>query len=189
MVEEPRATSEDDPALVEGFRRGDPEAFERIVGSHRRAIYAVALRYLGNHADADEAAQQALVRAWNARSRFRGDSRLSTWLTRIVINVARSLRSRAPRVEALDDAAEPKDPRAGADATLHVDQARERVRQAVDTLPPRQREVVLLKVFSEMTYKEVATVLELSEGAVKAHLHQAVANLRRAMTVTTEDSR
>ena len=75
------------------------------------------------------------------------------------------------------------DPAERADDGIGRSSARARVRRAVAGLPPRQREVVVLKVFSEMTHREVAAALGLSEGAVKAHLHQAVANLRRRMAV------
>ena len=73
------------------------------------------------------------------------------------------------------------DPAEGSERRLFREQSRQRVREAVSRLPPRQREAVTLKVFSEMTYKEVAQVMELSEGAVKAHMHQAASNLRRLM--------
>ena len=73
------------------------------------------------------------------------------------------------------------DGRDGSEETLRRRQLRSRVRQAVARLPPRQREVVVLKDLSEMTYREVAETMELSEGAVKAHFHQAVSNLRKIM--------
>jgi len=171
----------DDPALIERFRSGDSEAYDEIVGQHRRTVYLVARRILGSHEDADEAAQRAWVRAWKARARFRGDSALRTWLVRIAINVANSMRTGGRRMENLDELGDLPDARPGADEGMGVAQARKSVRRAVMRLPRRQREVVTLKVFSEMTYKETAAAMELSEGAVKAHLHQAVSNLRRVM--------
>ena len=171
----------DETALVERFRRGEEAALDDIMARHRRPVYLLARRLLGNHEDADEAAQLTFVRAWRSRDRFRGDAALRTWLTRIVLNVAKSMRTGRARVESVEldeslaDGADPADERLG------LEQARQRVRRAVAGLPPRQREVVVLKVFSEMTYREVAEVMDLSEGAVKAHLHQAVSNLRRLM--------
>ena len=79
-------------------------------------------------------------------------------------------------------APEPVDPAPDSEAGLGRSQARARVRRAVAALPSRQRAVVELKVFSEMTHREVAAALGLTEGAVKSHLHQAVANLRRRMS-------
>ena len=181
MVEQSRYTG-DDPALLDRFRGGDPAAFDKLVTRHRRTVYLAARRLLGTHEDADEAAQQALVRAWRARSQFRGDAALRTWLIRIVLNVGKSMiAAKTQQPQPVDEIAELRDPSEDAEQGVSREQARESVRRAVVALPPRQREVVLLKVFSEMTYKEVAEALQLSEGSVKAHLHQAVSNLRRSM--------
>ena len=174
---------DDDPAaerrLVSRASAGDRAAFDAIVLRHRLAIYRIARRLLRSHEEADEAAQETFVRAWRAIGRFRGESRLETWLTRIAINVSRSMGAARPETVPLEtDAAEAPAAHAGLTAREDAD----RVRRAVADLPPRQREVVALKVFSEMTYEEVASAMGLSVGAVKAHLHQAVANLRRRMS-------
>lgn len=182
MSQRSEPASELERERVRRFRAGDDEAFREIVTAHREAIYAVARRMLRSHEEADEAAQQAFVRAWKARERFRGDAAIRTWLTRIVLNVAKSMLAARRPVEALEDVAEPRDPAPAAGAGLELDQLRGRVRAAVERLPERQRAVVLLKVFSELTHREVADVLEISEGAVKAHLHQAIANLRKRVS-------
>jgi RNA polymerase sigma-70 factor (ECF subfamily) len=140
----------------------------------------VARRLLRRHEDADEAAQVAFVRAWSARARFRGDAQLKTWLTRIVLNVSKSMLA-ARRVEAdLPEESGWADSSV-TDPGVRIDRTRlqHELRRAVGGLPPRQREVVLLKVYEGLTYREVAEILELSPGAVKAHLHQAVSNLKR----------
>ena len=124
---------------------------------------------LPSHADADEAAQVAFVRAWGALERFRGESSLRTWLVRIVLNVAKTMRAANRPTEELPDAERVIDPMEASDQRLVRAQA---------------RQVVTLKVFSEMTYREVADVMELSEGAVKAHMHQAASNLRRLMAIS-----
>jgi len=180
-VEDLRKERARDEALVARFRRGDAAAFDDIVVRHRREVYVVARRILGSHEDADEAAQEAFLRAWRGLGRFRGEAALRTWLIRIVLNVARTMRARRREARGLEAAEATPSPGPGADERVGDEELRERVRDAVAKLPPRQREVVLLKVFSELTYKEVARVMGLSEGAVKAHLHQAVSNLRRRM--------
>lgn len=177
----------DSPELVARFRAGDEDAFDAVVTAHRRTVYAMARRLLGNHEDADEAAQQTFVRAWSARARFRGDAKLGTWLVRIVLNVAKTMKARGNRHEPLDAAFGLESGGEGGDSRLARRQLRLRVRAAVESLPPRQRQVVLLKVFADLTHREVAEVMELSEGAVKAHLHQAVANLRRRMAATRSE--
>lgn len=164
------------------FRAGDTKAFERVVRDNRRAVYLMARRLLGSHEDADEAAQVAFVRAWRSRGTFRGASSLRTWLIRIALNVAKSMLSSKIEGESLDGLETVADANEGSYQRLRRKQSRERVRRAVVGLPARQREVVLLKVFSDLTHREVAEIMRLSEGAVKAHLHQAVANLRRRMS-------
>ena len=179
MSERTEPASELEQERIRRFREGDSEAFREIVSEHREAIYAVARRMLRSHEDADEAAQQAFVRAWKSRERFRGDAALRTWLTRIVLNVAKSMLGTRRVSSALEDEPEPVDPRPPASSDLELDELRGHVRDAVERLPERQRAVVMLKVFSEMTHREVASALEISEGAAKAHLHQAIANLRK----------
>lgn len=180
-VEERPVEATRDAVLLERFRRGDASAFDEIVRQHRWELYRVARKILGSHEDADEAAQEAFVRAWRALGRFRGEALLRTWLIRIVLNVSQTMRSRRGEQWSLDEAGRVPDSSEGAEERVHRREVRQRVRDAVATLPARQQEVVLLKVFSEMTYRDVAAVMGLSEGAVKAHLHQAVSNLRRRM--------
>ncbi|NIM01600.1 MAG: sigma-70 family RNA polymerase sigma factor [Acidobacteria bacterium] len=177
-----QARAPDEATLAARFRAGDRNAFDEIVTLHRGSLYSVARRLLRRHEDADEAAQTAFVRAWRARERFRGDAQLRTWLMRIVLNVSKSmLASRRIEQELPADSgwavATQTDPGA------RIDEVRRQheLRRAVDGLPPRQREVVMLKVYEDLTHREVAEILELSEGAVKAHLHQAVSNLRRGL--------
>ncbi len=185
VVAKPRGPAPD-AELLRRFRSGEAAAFDEIVRTHRRTVYHVARRVLGRHEDADEAAQLTFVKAWRALGRFRGDSSIRTWLVRIALNVSRSMWSARREQVGLEDLQELPDAGEGSDGRLGRRQDRRRIRQAVTRLPPRQREVVLLKVFSEMTYAEVAEVLQLSEGTVKAHLHQAVSNLRRRLAETVD---
>ena len=167
--------------LLERFWAGDPAAFDRIVAIHRLAVYRVARRILGSHEEADEAAQETFVRAYRSLSGFRGESRLRTWLIRIALNVSRTIGASRERTASLEEAADAIDAGESAEAAAGRQEAGAAVRRAVAGLPPRQREVVLLKVFSDLTYEEVAAVMGLTAGAVKAHFHQAVSNLRRRM--------
>jgi RNA polymerase sigma-70 factor (ECF subfamily) len=170
-----------DADLLARFRAGDASSFDGIVRNHRSDLYRVALRILGRHERADEAVQEAFLRAWRALDRFRGEAALKTWLTRIVINVSRTMLRPDREMDELPSDEAVRDPSEDAEAVASRVQARGRVRAAVAGLPPRQREVVWLKVFCEMTHGEVASAMGITEGAAKAHLHQAVANLRRRM--------
>jgi RNA polymerase sigma-70 factor (ECF subfamily) len=172
------ATSE---RLVDRCLSGDRTAFDALVREHRGAVMAVARRLLRSPEDAEDAAQETFVRVWRSLETWRRDAPLRAWILRIAVNVCRTHGSARRPAPALEDVPEPVDPRPRADGTLAADETGRAVREAVATLPPRQREVVLLKVFSEMTHEDVAGALGLTAGAVKAHLHQAVANLRRRL--------
>lgn len=180
-MDDDRATSTAERAVLDRCRRGDRSAFDEIVVSHRLAVYRVAHRILGSHAAADEATQETFVRAWRSIESFRGESRIGTWLIRIALNVSRSHRARQRPEISLEVARDLADTARSPEAAAVSVEAGRRVRHAVSALPKRQREVVVLKVFSDMTYEEVAGAMGLSVGAVKAHFHQAVANLRRLM--------
>jgi RNA polymerase sigma-70 factor (ECF subfamily) len=172
--------------LEERFRNGEAASFDEAVTLYRKDLYATAYRILGTHEEADEAAQEAFLRAWRSMTRFRGDASLKTWLVRIVINVSKSILARKKEATPLSPEIELPDRSEGSEEKAIRRQTGERVRNAVRTLPPRQREVVWMKVFSELKYRDVAAAMGLSEGAVKAHLHQAVANLRRRMGAADE---
>jgi RNA polymerase sigma-70 factor (ECF subfamily) len=167
--------------LLDRIREGDRTAFDELVRLHRQAVYRTARRILRTHEEADEVTQESFVKAWRALPGFRGEARISTWLIRIAIHAARSPSSHRGRAVALGEASLVPDPGEGAEAAWERRSDRGRVRKAVRSLPPRQREVVALKVFSEMTYEDVASAMGLTVGAVKAHLHQAIGNLRRRL--------
>jgi RNA polymerase sigma-70 factor (ECF subfamily) len=178
-----------DARLVDRCLEGDRAAFDVLVREHRGAVMAVARRLLRSPADAEDAAQETFVRAWRSLGTWRRDAPLRAWLLTIAVNACRTHGGRLRPVDPLESAPEPADPRTRADGALEEDDARRAVRGAVASLPPRQREVVVLKVFSDMTHEDVAGALGLSVGAVKAHLHQAVANLRRRLAAPEGDPR
>lgn len=162
-----------DERLVARFLQGDESAFDDLVVRHRLGVYRLAHRLLGSHEEADDVAQEAFLRAYRALRGFRGDASFRTWITRIVINLAHSARrSRAPSVP-LEDVPGLQRDAAGPDVAL-----RREVRQAVGGLPPRQRQVLVLKVYEGMKFAEIAQVAGISIGTAKATFFQAVRNLR-----------
>jgi RNA polymerase sigma-70 factor (ECF subfamily) len=169
-----------DERLVARFQGGDESAFDELVVRHRRAVYALARRLTGGHAEADDLSQEAFLRAYRGLRRFRGEAGFGTWMTRIVVNLALSAR-RTARRELPFEAAGAEGPSGGpgggpggpADATL-----RRQVRRAVGRLAPRQMQVVMLKVYQGMTFREIAGAAGISVGTAKATFFQAVASLR-----------
>lgn len=174
----------DDAALVRAFQDGRREAFDVIVERHRRAIYLLCHRFVHNHEDAADLAQDVFVRAFKGLPRFKGDAALSTWLHRIAVNAALNRVTGKRPAEAPLDAASRID--SGAADPLHETLRAERaehVRRAIATLPPKQRATVVLRVYHECTHEEIAATLGGTVGAAKANLFHALGNLRRILKV------
>jgi RNA polymerase sigma-70 factor (ECF subfamily) len=189
-----RAAPQDESALLEALRRGDPAASERWVRESTPRLLAVTRRLLGDDEEARDAVQEAFLSAFRALDGFQGGSRLSTWLHRIAVNAAlMRLRTRRRRPEDpiedllprfLEDghfAAAPAPWRERGDALLERRELRARVRAAIEGLPEGHRNVLLLRDIEELDTGEVAEMLGLTVGAVKTRLHRARAALREAL--------
>jgi RNA polymerase sigma-70 factor (ECF subfamily) len=178
MPETSEATASDED-LVTRFQQGDEVAFDDLVRRHRTTVYRAAWRLTGNHAEADDLAQEAFLRAYRALGGFRRESLFATWMVRIVMNLAltwrRARRPTVPvdRVRGLESG--------GAPADRSV--LRSEVREAVDRLPRRQRQVLLLKVYAGLKFAEIAEVAGMSVGTAKATFFHAVRGLRGRLGV------
>lgn len=173
----------EDLQLLEAFRRGEESAFTALVIKYRESIYRVARRMLGNHEDAADAAQEVFIRAHRALARFDGRSQLYTWLYRITVNLCLDARSRIARMPLIDDEDILRDQPAG---QIIEEEAEGRevgrlVARAVSTLPPRQRAMVVLRLYQDLPYQEIARIMGCSEGTVKATMFAALRKLRRTL--------
>lgn len=176
-----------DEALAKAFQAGDRHAFETLVLRHRQQLLRTCRGILRNAEQADEACQDAFVKAWRGLATFRGESSVKTWLYRIAMNSAYDLRAReATQLRARDEAFReaPRDGAAPGPRALDVvvrEQELGLLREAVAKLPDRQRTTLLLKVQQELKYTEIAEVLGCPTGTAKANFHHAVQNLRRIL--------
>jgi RNA polymerase sigma-70 factor (ECF subfamily) len=172
----------EDQEAIAACQRGEREAFDRLVERYQRDVYRICYRYVNNHHDANDLAQEVFLKAYRAIGRFRGDSAFSTWLYRIAVNTCLNFRAaRRPQAEEVDEAL--PDARAGALDEIVRDERARRVREAVSLLPEKQRATLILKVFHDLTHEEVAAILGASVGTVKANLFHALGNLRKRMGV------
>lgn len=200
MDEEPAAWSAavahepEERALLAALRGGDDRAYERLVNEHGGRMLAVARRMLRNDEEARDALQEAFLLAFRGLPRFEGQSRLSTWLHRIVVNASlMKLRSRRAHPE---ESIEPLLPTfledghatesygswpESADRLLERAEVRERVRASIDRLPATYRTVLLLRDIEELDTAEVAEALGISANAVKIRLHRARQALRELL--------
>jgi RNA polymerase sigma-70 factor, ECF subfamily len=177
----------EDSALVDASLAGDREAFDVLVGRHQRHVYQLCYRFTGNHEDASDLAQDAFIRAYRALRSFKGTAAFSTWLYRIAVNVCLNhAGTRAARHVVGIDALDRPDTRIERpDVALVRGERAAEVRAAIAGLPGKQRAAVILRVYHELPHETIAEILGSSVGAVKANFFYALANLRKALRVTS----
>jgi RNA polymerase sigma factor (sigma-70 family) len=188
-----RATASEPDGHADGHSavramRPDAAGFDRLVADHRERIARLAYRLLGWRDEVEDVVQEVFLAALRNREAFRAESRLTTWLTTIAINKCRShLRRRLlrlvffarsrPRLAAAVD---------GAERAALERESFEQVRRALQKLPTRCREVVVLRYLEEMPILEIAEVLGISRNAVEVRLNRARARLRADLAVLVE---
>jgi len=192
-----------DTELVARFQAGDRAAFNEITQRYQHKIYGLCLRWLGHEQIAAEVAQDVFVSAFRAMNRFRGDSKLSTWLYRIAINHCKNRRlyqrrRHTHRHESLDkpigdeeDGRRRELPSDGPlpDAGMHRTEAQELLQAALSQLDEEQRFIIVLRDIEDRTYEEIAELLGLPRGTVKSRLHRARNQLAKLLSrvITAED--
>ena len=168
-------------ALVARLRRGDHRAFEELVIAYQHRVFGIALRMLGNRAEAEEIAQETFLRAHRALPGFRGDARLHTWLyaiaSRLCLNRLASADRRLVRGDDETVTATPTDEPTAA-ARLERAELEAAVRQAIAALPEDRRIVVVLRDLEGLSYEEIGDVLDLEPGTVRSRLHRARLDLK-----------
>ncbi len=176
-------TREQEAAVIQSVLDGDVNAFETLVKEYEKNVYNLALRMTGNSEDAADMSQEAFIKAYNSLSSFRGDSKFSVWLYRIVSNVCLDYlrsRTRKPTVSLstenddgeeveLDIADESQSPELLLDRSL----TRDAVRRGLAALPPDHREILLLREIQGLSYEEIAAALGLEAGTVKSRIFRA----------------
>ncbi|GMQ84215.1 MAG: sigma-70 family RNA polymerase sigma factor [Gammaproteobacteria bacterium] len=167
-----------DRELVQQFQGGDEQAFELLMQRHQDRVYRLASVRLYAHDDARDAAQEVFLRAYRGLPRFRFQAEPFTWFYRTMINVCNEYNRKRTRDRDLKQEIE-NDPMAGNEEYIAPDNGpMMQIRQYVQVLPERQREVVMLRIFEDMSVEDTARVLGCRPGTVKAHLHKAIARLK-----------
>ena len=170
--------------FVSRLRAGDRRAFEELVRIQQHRVYGLALRMLGNPAEAQDVAQEAFLRAHRGLAEFRGEARLSTWLYAIVSHLCLSRLASSERrltrdgEETLSRIA---DARPGPDQALEQGELEEALHRAIGELPEERRIVVVLRDVEGLAYEEIAEVLDLPLGTVRSRLHRARLDLKEKL--------
>ena len=179
-------TATSDEQIVERALTGDAEAFGEIVRRWERRIFALAYGMLGREEDARDATQETFLAAFRNLRGFRGEAKVSSWLHRIAVNqcISRQRRAKVRSESALED--EHENALSGFAAPFshspsHVAEGRQEtvaVRRAINSLPVELRQVVVMKEFEELTFREIADTLELPLSTVKSRLYTALKQLQ-----------
>jgi RNA polymerase sigma factor (sigma-70 family) len=188
----PADTQADDHELVRRITRHDEAAFEVLMRRHNGALYRVARSILGSDADAEDAVQEAYIAAYQHVAAFRGDSKVLTWLTRIVVNQALGrLRSRLRdqrvvpfsdrRDAAAGDELDTADPAATPESETIRSDIRRLLERKIEELPVAFRTVFVLREVSDLTAEETAACLEIPEATVRTRLFRARGLLRESL--------
>jgi RNA polymerase sigma-70 factor, ECF subfamily len=172
--------------LLAQAQHGDVAAFEALTRGCVDRLFAVVLRLVGDHAEAEDVVQEALLRAWRGIDRFRGNSAFFTWLYRIAINEAnRSLEKGARRPPAVDPTDEHVQESASDDLgparLIEYREVRTRLGEALSALPLQYRTAVILRDVEGLSTREAAEVTGIGEAAFKSRLHEGRLRLRNAL--------
>jgi len=178
----------DDRDLMARLAGGDREALTPLVERHQRRLYRIALGYLRQHEDALDVVQEAFVKAFQAAGRWDGSADAGPWLSRITVNLAidrwRRNRRRGQTFSPLaegDHLEVLADPGPSPDRGVTRREAADRLTLALAELPERQRAVVVLRHYQDLSLEEIATTLGMSLGTVKSSLHRALHRMRATL--------
>lgn len=177
-----------DDALLVLYARGDADAARVLTGRHLGRVYGFAARLLGDRAEAEDVAQEAMLRMWRMAGDWRaGEAQLSSWLYRVAVNLCtdRQRKAQRRRTEALEDGAEPADPAQGVVEGLLQRERADALQAALADLPERQRQAVVLRHIEGLSNPEIAAILEVGVEAVES----LTARGKRALTAALADRR
>lgn len=168
-----------DEELAERFRAGERNtSFSMLVERYQRRIYFSARRMVnGDHDEADEIAQETFVKAYEALANFRGESKFYTWLYRIMMNnvIHRGRKQKVRKTISIDEVADVLEASEGQPhGELEREETKKLIEEAIATLPPKQREVFMLRFYDELPYEEIAQIVGTSVGGLKANYFHAV---------------
>jgi RNA polymerase sigma-70 factor (ECF subfamily) len=170
--------------FVERLQAGDERAFEELVVEYRERVYRVAWRILRDDEDAEDAAQEAFIKVYRNIERFEGRSSLYTWIYRITVNIAlnKLKRDKFRRMVPLGDMIRrDESPRSDPARAAMGSEIANRIGEAVNTLPEKQKAVFTLKFYEGLSHREISEIVGCSEGTSKANYFHAIRKLRKLL--------
>jgi len=180
-----------DRELAEQAKLGDQDAFEQLVLDNQNRVYSLALRLCGDREEAEDLAQEAFVKAWQALATFQGESSFATWVYRLTTNVCIDHLRKKKRREGVEPAvsldnedtgwAEPADWEQDPQRLLEKSERGRALERGLSRLPDWQRRVLVLREMSGLSYQEIAEQLDLDLGTVKSRIARARLSLRKIL--------
>ena len=172
-------------------RKQTAQRFERLAGEHERQVYAVCYHMMGNREDAQDCAQEAMLRAFRAFDTFRRDASFSTWITRIAMNVCTDALRKRKNTVSLDTmhqehGFDPADEAPTAYDRLEEKERLRLLREALEKLPEDARQLIVLRDMRGMSYDDIALALELPLGTVKSRISRAREKLAQLLKLSSE---
>lgn len=182
----------DERQLIERCRQGDRQAFDELVRRYEKQAYNLAYRLTGNYDDASDVVVEAFVRVFQGLHTFRGDSQFRTWLHRVVVNTFLDMRKRSrgrpnlsleEQIELDGDLFERQveDHSPGPQELVEQEEVEQALQQAIAQLSPERRILIVLYHFENLSYEEIAQMLNLPVGTVKSRLNRARSALREIL--------
>src|SRR5947199_1533706 len=179
----------DDVRLMRLIGRGDTIALEQLIEKHQALVAGTVARMLGSNSDVEDIAQQVFIRVWKSAGRYVARAKFTTWLLKITRNLVFNEMRRAKRHPHLPVQIEPNaeemplkdEATASPDATLLQTELQQAIENAITLLPETQRMALVLRRYDELSYEEIADVLDLSVPAVKSLLFRARTELRERL--------
>ena len=181
-----------DELLLRRARRGDPEAFEQLIGPLEQRIWRICWHYTGNREAAEDCGQETMLRIWRNLGNYRGDCALESWVYRIAANccmdyLRKKKRDRSVSVEPLKEQGfDPADTSPGTEEQAVTGDEHRRLREAITLLPEEQREALVLTQLEKIPYEQAAQMLGTSEGTVKSRVNRAKTRLREMLAEERE---
>lgn len=183
--------SDNEARLIQRLQAGEASAFQELVETHKHRVFTLAYNFTRNTQDAEDLSQEAFIKAFRGVEKFRGEAQISSWLYRIVVNLALNRRRKKALSEmelwenfegedqprALTSTAPEYNPESTTEATM----MRAHLRAALDKLSEQQRTIFVLRHDSDMPLQQISAALKLSEGTVKSQLFRALRKLQKQL--------
>jgi RNA polymerase sigma-70 factor (ECF subfamily) len=184
---------------IDQLKRGDNEAFKALIDDYRVKVVNICYGYLHNRDEAEDIAQDVFVEVYHSINKFRGEADLKTWIYRIAVNKSLNRKKRMKRVSLFssfgnrdDDtdptpAPEPAEESPNAQQKLEQEEQRKTVQRVIDQLPENQKTAFILKKYEELSYKEIAEVMETTVSSVESLIFRAKSNVQKKLLQAIEN--